>query len=125
MQLSLSCISRLPCGICCVAARRSVADAWLAHFSELLTAHALAPLRAAEALWRRAVAHGGPLRFRCTVKRAGERSGRHVTSTQMAGYLGELCSVHLGWQVDLKDYDLEVLLQWNEAQAVDNVAGGR
>eukprot|EP00965_Chrysotila_dentata_P191422 6174521-Pleurochrysis_carterae.AAC.3 len=89
---------------------------WLDHFESLLLSLAIPQLRAIESAWRSAVGHSNVIRFRASVKRGGE-SSRAVSSPQMAGWLGAVCAEHLGWRVDLKDFDLEVLLQWNDVQA--------
>jgi len=98
---------------------------WMARFEELLVEHVVPALRHTEAAWRRAVGMDAdaPLSFRATVRRGGERSAACGASSQaMAAALGAVCAedacLSRRWTVDLHAHDLELLLHWNEWQAV-------
>lgn len=98
--------------------KQARAVAWLARFEALVLEHMLPNLRALEAHWRVAVGHREDrIRFRVSVKRSGERSALcGASSQQMAALLGALVLEQLGWTVDLRDFDCEIVCAWNEQQ---------
>eukprot|EP00961_Rhodomonas_salina_P289213 3908097-Rhodomonas_salina.1 len=94
---------------------------WFRGFEAVLRTHALPALQAQERAWRAATQHEDCRRiaFRANVNRGGKRtSSCGVTSLLMEQMLGGLCYHHLGWHVDLKRWDVDVSLHWNEAQVV-------
>ena len=115
------------------SSRSPEAAAWLRRLEVLLRSTALPALRKLESAWRAAAgmevqvapsarSHGSaapPLSFRASVKRSGKDvTARGVTSVCMEQLLGGLVVELLGWRVDLKRPDLNLVLQWNEAQAM-------
>ena len=107
------------------AALDPIAAAWLRRLEELLRNRALPALEALVPTWRSAVGLEGNgrgarerLGFRVTVKRSGkETTAPGVTSVSMEQLLGGLIVERLGWRVDLKRPELNVVMQWCEAQA--------
>ena len=78
-------------------------------------------IQAQEHVWRAAIGlePGRQIAFRADVKRGGKRTSNcGVTSLLMEEMLGGLCLQHLGWRVDLKGWDLDLSMHWNEAQVV-------
>eukprot|EP00439_Symbiodinium_sp_Y106_P058523 s2644_g8.t1 len=66
-------------------------------------------------VWRRFSPHREalPRSFRVTGKRAGQR-GSQLSSNGIAEFVGEALTETMGWQVDLHDYDLEVVVHLND-----------
>ncbi|CAL1134105.1 unnamed protein product [Cladocopium goreaui] len=54
-----------------------------------------------------------PSTFRVTAKRAGRRAA-HLSSNGIAEFVGEALAEAMDWQVDLHDYDLEVVVHLND-----------
>jgi hypothetical protein len=94
---------------------------WLRGLEAALRAFALPALQAQERTWRAVTQHGHSrkIAFRADVNRGGKRTSNcGVTSLLMEQMLGGLCCHHLGWRVDLRHWDVDVSLHWNEAQVV-------
>eukprot|EP00435_Cladocopium_sp_Y103_P063523 s515_g25.t1 len=54
-----------------------------------------------------------PSTFRVSAKRAGRRAA-HLSSNGIAEFVGEALAEAMDWQVDLHDYDLEVVVHLND-----------
>lgn len=104
-----------------VEQEQHAAASWLREFEEIVRCHALPALKALAATWCATTQHDTrkSISFRATVHRGGKTSSRcGVTSLLMEKMLGGLVCESLGWRVDLKRWDCDVSLHWNEAQVV-------